>query len=56
MKPPASVEEYPPGLGTPNTLDGYRTWCARRDEAERGVKERRRLATIERDAAAKAAK
>jgi hypothetical protein len=29
-----SIEEYAPGLGHPNTLDGYRDWCAWRNDQE----------------------
>jgi len=40
-----AVEEYEPGPGTPNTLEGFRLWCVFRDRHEQ---ERRR----QRDAAA----
>lgn len=32
MKP--AIEEYPPGPGSDGTLEGFRIWCERRNQAE----------------------
>lgn len=43
---PAAVEEYAPGPGHPNTLDGYRDWCKWRDRQEDAKRERARQALL----------
>jgi hypothetical protein len=36
-----AIEEYPPGPGQPNTLDGWGEWCRFRDEHESERRARR---------------
>jgi hypothetical protein len=38
--PKKPIEEYPPGPGHPNTLDGFRDWCAYRREQETAYRAR----------------